>query len=90
MCSGTNSQKALRKAYFSQVFCKTISACPWGNRYMDCTGANCDDPKIRDYCCETCTDDLRRTTPGITTTLSPLSPGSKRITMVAIPDNVRS
>ena len=50
-----------------------FAACPWGNRYMDCRNADCTDPKIRDYCCETCST---LAVPEATTTLSPLSPGN--------------
>ena len=46
--------------------------CKWGDRYMDCRGADCADPKIREYCCETCST---LSVPQVTTTLSPLSPG---------------
>ncbi len=49
-----------------------FAACPWGDRYMDCTGADCSDLKTREYCCETCD---RQDSEHITTTMSPLSPG---------------
>ena len=53
-----------------------FAACQWGDRYMDCRNADCTDPKIREYCCETCST---ISVPEATTTLSPLSPGNESV-----------
>ncbi len=58
------------KCFILLILCFLLG-CPWGDRYSDCSGANCQDPKIREYCCETCD---RIPQYPVTTTLSPLSP----------------
>ena len=60
------------QSIYSYALC-LFAACQWGDRYMDCRNADCSDPKIRDYCCETCST---LSVPEATTTLSPLSPGN--------------